>query len=217
MGPGSRAVCLWALGLSMAWTAVARAELTVRVDPPAPALAGSPLVATFLVTGVVDEADSTVGEGIPATLILVVDLWRDRSGWWDALVHTEVYTYRFRRDVWWGTYEVVKPDGTLILLPDRTELRVYLERVYEVPLGPASGFDAGKGYYLSVKATLKPLDIADLERVDAWVSGDVAKRRGGGGLLGVPKAVANMAVDLSGLGDRSAEGRTGRFLPNPAP
>jgi hypothetical protein len=216
MGPGSRAAWLSALGVSMIWTAAARAELGVRVDPPAVAPATSTLVATFRVTGVVDEADSTVGEGIPATLVLAVDLWRDRSGWWDALVHTEVYTYRFRRDVWWGTYEVVKPDGTLILLPDRTELRVYLERVYEVPLGPASAFDADKGYYLSVKATLKPLDADDLAKVDAWVSGDVTKGRGGGGLLGVPRAVANIAVDLSGLGDRSAEGRSERFIPNPA-
>lgn len=217
MGPGTRAACLLALGLSMIWTAAARAELGVRVDPPALVPATSAMVATFLVTGVVDEADSTVGEGIPATLVLVVDLWRDRSGWWDALVHTEVYTYRFRRDVWWGTYEVVKPDGTLILLPDRAELRVYLERVYEVPLGLASRFEAAKGYYLTVKATLKPLDMDDLAKVDAWVSGDVTKGRGSGGLLGVPKAVANMAMDMSGLGDRSAEGRSGRFIPNPAP
>ncbi len=185
MGPGSRAACMMALGLSIVWTAPARAGLGVRVDLPVPGTAS--LVAAFLVTGVVDEADSTVGEGIPATLVLVVDLWRDRSGWWDALVHTEVYTYRFRRDVWWGTYEVVKPDGTLILLPDREELRVYLERAYEVPLGPASRFDAGKGYYLSVKATLKPLDIDDLEKIDAWVSGDVTKGRGGGGSWAFPR------------------------------
>ena len=119
MGPGSRMTCLLALGWSMTWTTAARAELSVRVDAPEPAPPSTPLVARFLPTGVVSEADSTVGEGIPATLILVVDLWRDRSGWWDALVHTEVYTYRYRRDLWWGTYEVVKPDGTLILLPDR--------------------------------------------------------------------------------------------------
>ena len=55
----------------------------------------------------------------------------------------------------------------------------------------------------------------DLAKVDAWVSGDVTKGRTSGGLLGVPKAVANVAMDLSGLGDRSAEGRSGRFIPNP--
>jgi hypothetical protein len=173
------------------------------------------LVAAFRLSGVLEEGEKTLGEGIPATLTLVVDLWRERSGWWDSLVHSQAYVYRFRRDVWSGSYEIMDPARNSVTLGDPEALRDYLERVHEVPLGTAGRFEHEKSYYLTVRAILKPLDLNDLEEVNAWLNGDVTQGRGGGGLLGIPKALANLAVDLSGLGDKSATGRSRTFVPNP--
>jgi len=176
---------------------------------------GDTLMALFRLSGVVEEGEKTLGQGIPATLTLVVDLWRDRSGWWDSMVHSQAYIYRFRRDVWSGTYELLDPARNSVTLGGPDALRAYLERVHEVPLGVAGRFERGKDYYLTVRAILKPIDLNDLEEVNAWLNGDVTEGRGGGGLLGIPKSLANLAVDLSGLGDKSATGRSRTFVPNP--
>ena len=207
--------------------ALARAGLRVQVQAPPLAAVASPgdttgarhtspdtLVASFALHGLFDEEDRTLAEGVPATLTLVVDLWRERSGWWDPLVHSRAYTYRFRRDIWTNTYEALNPDGSTTRLPDADALRAHLERVHEVPLGPPSLFEPGKRYYLTVKAVLRPLDLDDLEEVNAWLSGDVTGGENGG-VLGLPRALARMAVNLSGLGDRTAVGRSVSFVPRP--
>ncbi len=227
-GPSRMVIALCAAALTLG-AGAARADLGVWVaapgEPfsadsaraaPAPRFApGDTLVAAFGLTGLFDQGNETLGEGIPATLTLVVDLWRERGGWWDALVHSQSYTYRFRRDVWSGAYEIVDPDLSTARLTDRDALRLYLERVHEIPLGPASRFEASSRYYLTVKAVLQPLNLDDLEAVDAWLSGDVTRRSGNGGLLGVPKALAGFVIDLSGLGDVSALGRSLTFVPRP--
>jgi hypothetical protein len=198
---------------------VVAASLEVWVaGPGAPELAAADtLLATFGLRGILDPRDEnpTLGVGVPATLTIVVDLWRDRSGWWDSLVRSRTYTYRFRRDVWSGVSEVVNPDGTSVTLADPTSLCAYLERIHEIPLGAAPAFDEGKAYYLTVKAVLKPLDLDDLEEVEAWLSGDVTQGPAKGGILGVPKALYRLAVDLSGLGTESRVGRSEPFTPRP--
>jgi hypothetical protein len=175
------------------------------------------LIASFALGGILDpdEENPTLGEGMPATLTIVVDLWRDRSGWWDSLVQSRTYVYRFRRDVWSGVYEVVNPDGTRATLPGPPALRAYLERAHDVPLGTAGRYDAGKTYYLTVKVVLEPLDPDDLEEVEAWLSGDVTGGPAKGGLLGIPRALYRLAVDLSGLGTESCVGRSKPFRPRP--
>ncbi len=236
-GRGPAALLLLLAGLLAGVAAAAAAPFEVLVAAPGDSLsAGSPagstagpgliqhpesvyapgdtLVAAFRLTGALPSEDTTLGEGIPATLTLVVDLWRARGGWWDSLVHTEPYLYRFRRDVWSGRYELLDPAGNAVVLRDREALRAYLERVHEVPLGVPAGFERGKHYYLTVRAALKPLDLEDLEAVNSWLSGDVTQGSGGG-ILGFPKALAELARDLSGLGDRSALGRSRDFTPRP--
>jgi Domain of unknown function (DUF4390) len=200
----------------------ARAELAVRVAAPgesldstavgSPPVPGDTLLVAFRLDGVLGTNDD-MGAGIPATLILVVDLWRERSGWWDQMVRSQAFGYRFRGDLWSGVYEVVNPDGSTSHLDGRDALRAHLERVHEVLLGTAGDFTPGERYYVTVRAILKPLELDDLQKVDAWLSGDVTGSRGGGGILGIPKALAKLVVDVSGLGDETATGRSAVFVP----
>ncbi len=186
------------------------------MDAPDPA-ASDTLIATFGLKDILDagEENPTLGEGIPATLTIVVDLWRDRSGWWDSLVRSRTYVYRFRRDVWSGVYDVINPDDSRVTLADPPSLQAYLQRVHEIPLGTADRFDESKHYYLTVKAVLEPMDLDDLEEVEAWLNGDVTGGPAKGGLLGIPKALYRLAVDLSGLGTESEVGRSTAFEPRP--
>lgn len=201
--------------------AVAEADLAVAVNAPAGAPSDSlsggdsaPLVATFRLSGLLDDESSQLGEGVPATLTLVVDLWGVRDGWWDSLVASQNFSYRFRRDPGGEKYLVQDPDREMVEIRDRAALRTHLERPHEIALGQPEEFARGDRFYLVVTATVRPLNLDDLEEIDAWLSGDVAGRQGGG-LLGIPRALAGIVVDLSGLGDRSAAARSRTFVPNP--
>jgi hypothetical protein len=167
------------------------------------------LIAAFRLRGIFENGEK-LGHGIPTTLILIVDLWRDRSGWWDSLVRDQVFTYRFQHDLWTNQYKVWNLDQTVSTLPDRESVRAYLERVHEVVLGLGRHFDRDHAYYVTVKAILKPMDLDELQKMDAWLSGKVSDR-GGGGLLGLPKALAQIVVEMTGLGDQSAVGRSRLF------
>jgi hypothetical protein len=187
---------------------------SVVVPAPVPAMPDT-LVASFRLLDLFRNGER-LGDGIPATLTFVIDLWRDRSGWWDSLARNRAFTYRFRHDLLSGTYEVQNVDGSTTVLADREGLRRYLERVHEVTLALASHLEAGQAYYVTVKAVLQPMDLEELRRMDAWFSGDVSES-GGGGVLGVPKGLARILVDVTGLGDRTALGRSRPFTPRPLP
>lgn len=181
-------------------------SLTVWTSPAG----GDTLLAAFRASGVF-EGNAHLGEGIAATLLLVVDLWEERGGWWDSLVRSQVLVYRFRVDAWTGAAELLDFRGVEEPLPDRETLRTRIEQVHEVLLGTSRDFREGKRYYLTVKAFVRPMKLEDLEEVDAWLSGRVTGS--GGGVLGIPKAVARVLLGASGLGDETAEGRSGIFLP----
>jgi Domain of unknown function (DUF4390) len=178
-----------------------------------PRAAGDSLVAAFGIHGIFDENPS-LGEGIAATLLIVVDLWQERSNWWDSLARSKVLAYRFRRDVWTGQAELLDQAGVARRFADRAGLEVELERLREVDLGTPRDFKKDKTYYVSVKAMLRPLSLEDLENVDAWLSGKVTGSQGKG-ILGIPKAVARALIGASGLGDESAIGRSAKFKPRP--
>jgi hypothetical protein len=210
---GGRPGRVLALLLLLCATPAAWADLGVQVTDPDPAR--NPVTASFRVAGPLDGADlSTLGEGVPATLTLIIDLWREKSGWWDALVVSQTRIFTFRRDLLQDEFVIRNPDGSETRVADRDSLAAYLENPHEVVLGEAARFPEGQEFYLSVKAVVRPLSVEEIERLDAWLSGDVTEGRGGG-LLGFPRALVGLVVDLSGLGDRSAVGRSGLFSPNP--
>jgi len=209
------------VGLGLAVPAPSACALEVAVAAPGGTLfadslettpsPGDTLIASFRLREIFSEG-STLGDGIPATLTLVVDLWRDRGGWWDSLVRSQAFTYRFRRDIWTGEVELWNIDRTRSVLADRDALATFLERAHEIVLGVPENFSPKKRYYVTVRAMIQPMSMDDLESVDAWLSGDVTR---GGGLLGIPKALARIVVDVSGLGDQSTEGRSRSFIPRP--
>jgi len=198
---------------TLALASPAWGKLAVEVSAPAP---GDTLTASFRLSGVIDEGDmSALGEGVPATLTLVIDLWRKKSSWWDKVEASRTRIATFQKNLLTETYRVRMDDGTEATLPDRGALADYLEQERELVLGPGHLFPRGKSYYVTVKAVIRPITLEDLERVDAWLSGEVTEGRGGGGVMGFPKAMLGLVVDLSGLGDRSAVGRSALFVPNP--
>jgi uncharacterized protein DUF4390 len=178
-----------------------------------PHVTGDSLVSAFAIHGIFDQSPS-LGDGIAATLLIVIDLWQEKSSWWDSLVRSRVLAYRFRRDVWTGETELLDQSGVGRRFADRNALAAELERLREIDLGSPRDFKNGKTYYVSVKAMVRPLSLEDLENVDAWLSGKVTGSEGKG-ILGIPKAVARALIGASGLGDQSVVGRSLKFKPRP--
>ena len=211
-------------GLILVWPIPLHA-LGVRVSAPGepfplsptqtwtPRTAPDSLVSVFGIHGTFEE-NASLGDGIAATLLIVIDLWQERSNWWDALRRSRALVYRFRRDVWTGEVELLDQSGQVRRFENREALRIELERLHEIALGARGDFEQGKTYYVSVKAMLRPLSLEDLENVDAWLSGKVTGAEGSG-ILGIPKAVARALFGASGLGDQSAIGRSTKFKPRP--
>ena len=210
--------------LLLFWPALLHA-LDVQISAPGETYAVSPtqswtprtspdsLVCVFGLYGTFEENES-IGNGIAATLLIVVDLWQEKSNWWDALQRSRALVYRFRSDVWTGEVELLDQSGQLRRFANRDALRIELERLHEIALGARTDFENGKSYYVTVKAMLRPLSLEDLESVDAWLSGKVTGAEGSG-ILGIPKAVARALFGASGLGDQSATARSTKFMPRP--
>jgi hypothetical protein len=216
---------LGAFGLLGGLGGAPASALEVIVAGPGETLDGTPppgdvafaeddtLIASFRLRDVF-AGNESLGDGIPATLVLVVDLWRERGGWWDSLVRSHAFTYQLQRDMWTGEYALRGLDGATSVIPDREQLVAVLERVHDIVLGLPRHFEPGRRYYVTVKALIKPMGLDDLQKVDAWLSGDVTSS-GGGGVLGIPKALARIVVDVSGLGDQTVVGQSGPFVPRP--
>ena len=146
----------------------------------------------------------------PAALAYTIELWRDRSTWFDALVSQRTYGYRLEVDRVRRIYRIAQPDGGILETADRAEVVALLTEQLQVAAARLVDLSPGKHYYLAITARLTPIDLDRLEDVEAWLSGDI-RPRGKGGVLGIPKSVVGFLADVAGLGDKAAVSRSARF------
>ncbi len=146
--------------------------------------------------------------GIPSTLGVQFDLWRDRSGWYDTNVATWVYEAQLLRDPWTGSYTVLTRDAMASAdsLSELTEIVTHLR----VPLPlEAERCDPEARFRLVATAVVRPLTARDLKEVEAWLSGELGSGRGA--LFGIPRGLFGIVRDLTGLGDRKEKTRSAQF------
>lgn len=146
--------------------------------------------------------------GIPSTLGVQIDLWRDRSVWYDEDVATWIYEAQLLRDPWTGSYTVVTQDSVAAL----DSLSGLIERVthLRIPLPLESGkLDPDARYRLVATAVVRPLTARDLKEVEAWLSGELGSGRGP--LFGIPRGLFGIVRDLTGLGDRKEKAQSEQF------
>lgn len=147
----------------------------------------------------------------PAALAFTVELWRDRSSWFDALVSQRTWGYRLEFDHIRRLYRVALPDGGVLETARREEVERLLSEHAGVVVARVVDMTPGKTYYLAVTARRTPIDLERLDELDAWMSGEIRPRKRGGGLLAVPKGIVGFLADVAGLGDRASVSRSARF------
>jgi hypothetical protein len=195
--PGLLAACLAGAGPARA--------LDLRVTPPRlrdgrvvvearPGEALSPRVAESL------------ARGMPATLQLHAELWRDRRGWFDRLERSADAAVRIRYEVWTDTYLIERVGAEPIVVGSVDSVAAVLERPWVLPIALLSQLTASSRYYVQLTATLRPLTVEDLQEVEGWLSGEVgnSKKSGFGVVTEIPRSIFDAVRNVAGFGDQKA-------------
>jgi hypothetical protein len=91
------------------------------------------------------------------------------------------------------------------------DVREALFQAYRVPVASVAVLDTTDSYYVSVRATVRPVAAEDIGEIEDWLAGESPGPDGEA--RGVPGYLMDLAVNLSGLGDRTDLEKSERFRP----
>lgn len=160
-----------------------------------------------------DRIAMTLDRGMPVTVVVTVDVWQDRAGWFDKLEGEQTIVLRAFRNSWSDDFTLRRgkePDRTIA---DKNALELEISRPMRVRVVPLSKLAAADRHYAIVTAAVKPLTVEDLEAVEKWLSGEAKRsgKPGPGSIAKLPSYLVNMLTNLSGFGDEVARWRSGDF------
>lgn len=160
-----------------------------------------------------DRIRGTLERGMPATVLVHLDLWRHRGGWFDELKANQSVVLRFYRDAWSDEYRLARQLEPEMSLPDLAAVERELSRPLRVSVTRVANLDPDKRYYAIVEVTVKPLTVQELEEVEEWLSGEAkrAGRPGPASIAKLPRYLVGVLANLSGLGDERTSYRTETF------
>ncbi|HVP39811.1 MAG TPA: DUF4390 domain-containing protein [Candidatus Saccharimonadales bacterium] len=149
--------------------------------------------------------------GRPLTFLYTVELWRERSHWFDALIASHTLEVRLRYDPWQEIYAVagLGADIRQYLSPEEAEAGVSSH--LHLRTAKLDQMEADKRYYLVIRADIKTLTLHDLNEVEGWLRGEVQADGDRSSSLSIPRSLMRVVLGVSGLGDRSAVLRSEPF------
>jgi len=161
-----------------------------------------------------ERVAGSLARGMPATLQLHAELWRDRRGWFDKLESSADASVRIRYDVWSDNYLIERIGAEPIVVGSADSVASVLERPWLIPIGRIGELNPGANYYVVLTATLRPLTVEDLEEVEGWLSGEVGntKKSGIGVVTEIPRSVFDAVRNVAGFGDQKARAISEPFM-----
>jgi len=155
----------------------------------------------------------TLETGMPARVVYEVGVWRNRTFWFDRCLLALRSEHKVAFDAPSGRYRVRSgtnpPRSYEVAGMDSLTARIF--RQVRLPLMMASALDSAAAHYVSVRVLIRPLSTEDLTEVEDWLSGSGDGTSGP--RRGIPDYLLALAAGLSGLGDRTAMVKSGRFEP----
>lgn len=156
---------------------------------------------------------SMIGSGFPLRMHYRVELWRSRSGWFDA----------FERAVEWDV--VVRHEPLLdqyavnTIMPGRTRenrytgLATLTEALDGVAFQIAFRVSEDGDYYYNAALQVSTLSDSDLDELERFLRGDLGPAASEGRDFGdaVGRGATRLLLKLAGLPSVRVEGRSGRF------
>jgi hypothetical protein len=161
------------------------------------------------------RVESSLARGMPATLRLHAELWRQRAGWFDRLESAFDAELRLRYDFRAEAYRLERDGARPLVLAGLDSVRAALSRPLPLPVVRFAPLSAGSRYYVVVSATLKPLSVEDARQVEGWLSGEVEGTQEAPWevVTGLPFSLFDAARDFAGFGDEHARAVTAPFGP----
>jgi hypothetical protein len=158
---------------------------------------------------------SSLGRGMPATLTLHAELWRRRRGWFDRMERSVDATFRLHYIVSSSSWHLDRPGAPPLPVSTLDSLQLLLEHTLALPVAPLDRIAPETSCYLVVSASLRPLNVEDLEEVEGWLSGEVEEKRhsGFGILTGIPRSLFEAARNFAGFGDERSRLISTEFTP----
>jgi len=188
-------------------------DLGLSVDPVQP-VNGAITVSYRTENPWTPRLEETLLRGMPATVAFEVGVWKRRTFWFDKLVLAIKSEHKVVYDPWEKAFRVrsnpSQRKARVVPSLDSLETLLFSER--RLPLVPAAALDPTGRYYVSVRVTIRPLSAEDLGEIEDWLSGEV--KNPAGAPRGLPGYLLGIAVNVSGLGDRTALAKGETFVPS---
>jgi len=155
----------------------------------------------------------TLLQGMPATVTFEVGLWKRRALWFDKLVVAMRSEHKVVYDEWAKSFRIRSGQSPprSRAVPDLDSLQALLFEGRRIPVAAAAALDSTGAYYVSVRVTIRPVAVEDLGEIERWLAGESPDPEGT--QRGIPSYLLGLAVNLSGLGDRTAIKKSERFVP----
>jgi hypothetical protein len=203
--PGALATTLVLVALLIAVVTHRAFAFDLDFDPPR-AANGYLWVDAHLYDVFARRVEESLGRGMPATLQIHTELWRQRSGWFDRLSGSFDASIRIRYDVWLRSFRLERPGVAPIFASTLDSVRIVLSNPIALPVARLQGLPLDARYYVVVSAVLKPLSVEDIEEGEGWLSGEVVRRRGSGvGIVtAIPRSIFDAVRNFAGFGDQRA-------------
>lgn len=210
-----RTLCIASLafGLASLPTPALAADDMGLVVGPIETIAGAICVSYRVEQPFTPRLEETLLLGMPATVTFEVGLWKRRTFWFDKLVLAIRSEHKVVYDEWAKSFRIRSgsdpPRGRTASNLD--SLATTLFTAWRLPITTAVALDSAATYYVSVRVTLRPVAAEDLGEIESWLAGESpGPNRAARGL---PHYMLDLAVSLSGLGERSAIAKSARFVP----
>ena len=176
--------------------------LTVTVQNVTPRVRSTALLADGKFVGLMRS-------GFPLRLHYRLELWRERSGWFDQFVREVSWDAVARNDPLADDFVLLRQGRNAVsryATPD--ELAAALEIPYTVTLTPNPS--ANGRYYFIARLEVTTLNDTDLEELSRWLSGDVQPAVSGEGSFGeaLARGAQRVLVRLAGLPRQRLEARS---------
>lgn len=190
---------------------IAAAVLRLAVETPALAVTRDGPVARVQAAGLLDDGRflDLMRSGFPLRLHFRLELWKERSGWFDRYITGVEWDAVARDDPLAEEFVLIRTGGGVSRYNTTEDLAAALAVPYRVTLEAR-----GDGrFYLVARLEVTTLNDTDLEELSRWLKGDVTPAVSGRENLG--QALAHGAqralVRIAGLPTLTLEGRSAVF------
>lgn len=197
------------VGLLLGLAAAGIAPLAAQA--PALSVSHDGAVARVQATGLLANGKfvDLMRSGFPLRLHYRLELWAERSGWFDRYVRGAEWDAVARHDPLSDDYFLVRTGGSVTRYSSTEDLAKALAIPYRVAL-KAEG--TGR-FYLVCRLEVTTLNDTDLEELTRWLKGDVTPAVSGHESLGQALAhgAQRVLVRIAGLPTLTLEGRSAVF------